>query len=118
MFKFRSRLFRRESLLQAIADDAPASDGGLSRISRVQNRNHPAVKKVQQALLVWSPDCLPRFGADGDFGSESAAAIHRFKLEELEVPAAEIIDDVGPRTVRRLDEIVAAAKKPTRVPPP
>ena len=65
--------------------------------------------KVQQALLLWDPTVLPQFGADGEYGSETAGAVHQFKARELLVPEAEIIDDVGPRTVIRLDEIALAA---------
>ncbi|MDP8909203.1 MAG: hypothetical protein M3N47_08840, partial [Chloroflexota bacterium] len=83
-FQFRSRPFQGEPLLQASADDERTPAGGLTRISPTQNRNDPVVKKVQQALLVWRPDCLPRFGADGDFGGESATAVHRFKVDELQ----------------------------------
>jgi hypothetical protein len=36
--------------------------------------------------------------------------VARFKRDELGVPEAEIIDDVGPRTVVRLDEIAAATE--------
>jgi peptidoglycan hydrolase-like protein with peptidoglycan-binding domain len=116
MFAFQSTLFQGDQLLQAIADDAPAAGGGLTRISQTQNRNDPAVLKVQLALLDWRPDVLPDHGADGDYGGESARAVHRFKAEELGVPEGEIIDDVGPLTVQRLDAIRAAAEAPA--PPP
>ena len=110
MFEFSSALFQDDPLLQAIADDEPAPGGGLTRISRSQNANDPAVEKVQLALLDWRPDSLPRFGADGEFGGECAEAVHRFKAEELGVPEPEIFDDVGPLTVQRLDAIRAAAE--------
>ena len=115
MFEFRSALFAGDPLLQAIADDAPAPGGRLTRISRTQNKKHPAVRKVQQALLTWDPASLPAFGADGSFGRESARAVHRFKLEVLLVAEAEIVDDVGPLTVQELDAIRADAESP---PPP
>ncbi|HMJ03962.1 MAG TPA: hypothetical protein VK506_13565 [Conexibacter sp.] len=112
MFEFQSALFGGDQLLQAIADDAAAPGGGLTRISRRQNRRDPAVLKVQFALLDWRPDCLPRHGADGDYGDESAGAVRTFKIEELGVPAAGVVDDVGPLTVQRLDAIRAAAEAP------
>ena len=68
------------------------------------------VLKVQQALLIRDPACLPVSGADGAFGGESAAAVHRFKVEELGVDESQVIDDVGPLTVQRLDEIARAAE--------
>jgi hypothetical protein len=38
--------------------------------------------------------------------------VHRFKEEELGVPVSEIIDDVGPQTVVRLDWIQSRAERP------
>lgn len=94
-----SQLFAGDDLLQRIADD------GADRISQDQNRTAPAVGKIQTALLIWRPDVLPVHGADGDYGPETADAVVRFKREELGVPDAELVNDVGPRTVNRLDEI-------------
>ena len=101
----KSALFAGDQLLQDIADDV----GGV-RISRHRNANAPSVIKVQQALLIWDPACLPVSGADGAFGGESAAAVHRFKVEVLGVDASQVIDDVGPLTVQRLDDIASAAE--------
>jgi len=122
MVEFQSALFAGDALLQAIADDLPSPDGGLTRISPSQNRDDPAVAKVQQALLDWRADALPSgakvqqalldwradalpSGADGVFGNESVEAVMRFKRDELGVAEGGIIGDVGPRTVKRLDEI-------------
>ena len=102
-----SQLFAGDPLLEAIAANGP------QRISRTQNRKDPAVGKVQQALLVRDPTCLPRFGADSDYGDETAAAVHRFKVDELGVAEGQVIDDVGPQTVIRLDQIQAASEQPT-----
>ncbi|MER7575061.1 phospholipase D-like domain-containing protein [Streptomyces sp. NPDC126514] len=104
-----SELFSGDPLLEAIAQDQ-------DRISRTRHRNDPAVGKVQIALLGWDPDCLPRFGADGDYGDETAGAVARFKTEVLGVPPAEVIDDVGPLTVLKLDEMRAAAERPPPAP--
>lgn len=98
-----SQLFAGDPLLDAIALDQ-------ERISRQRHRTSPAVRRVQAALLLWDPACLPASGADGDYGNETAAAVARFKHEELGVPVAEVIDDVGPRTVIRLDEIAALSE--------
>jgi hypothetical protein len=100
-----SQLFAGDALLQDIADDR-----NQERISRTQHADDPAVFTVQTALLLWDPACLPAFGADGNFGGEAAAAVHRFKREELGVAEADIIDDVGPLTVIRLDQIALAAE--------
>jgi hypothetical protein len=96
-----SQLFAGDAVLQAVADD-------LDRISRTQHRQSESTRLVQVALLIWDPGCLPARGADGDYFDETAAAVARFKRDELGVPPEEIIDDVGPRTVIRLDEIAAA----------
>jgi hypothetical protein len=96
-----SSLFANESVLQAVLDD-------VDRISPTQHRTGEATRRVQVALLIWDPGCLPGNGADSDYGDETAAAVVRFKAEELGVPPGEIVDDVGPRTVERLDQIAAA----------
>jgi hypothetical protein len=93
VFELQSQLFQGDDLLQAIADDVREADGSLTRISRTQHAKGDSVTRVQEALLTWRPDCLPVFGADGQYGGEAAAAVHRFKVEELAVPEAEVIDD-------------------------
>ena len=110
MIELRSHLFRDDVVLQAIAEDLLNTDGSHMRISTVELAHDPAVLKVQTALLDWRPDCLPQWGADGSFGDEAARAVHRFKVEELGVPEAGVIDDVGPQTVQRLDQIRAQAE--------
>ncbi len=102
-----SALFAGDHMLQDIADDV-VTQGGHVRLSQTQNWQAPAVKKVQQALLMRDPGCLPVHGADGTFGSETAAAVHRFKVDELGVPEPQVIDDVGPLTAQRLDDIALA----------
>lgn len=97
-----SALFAGDPLLEQIALDV-----NHQRISTTQNRDHPAVEKVQKALLIWDPDCLPRFGADGDYGSETAEAVRRFKVEVVGAPEP-VIRDVGPLTVQWLDAIALA----------
>jgi phosphatidylserine/phosphatidylglycerophosphate/cardiolipin synthase-like enzyme len=112
-----SKLFAGDALLQAIADDLDQPITANSpRISRTRNRNDPAVKKIQLALLGQDPNCLPQFGADGHYGDETAAAVARFKADILLVPPDQIIDDVGPQTVLKLDELQAALEQP--MPPP
>jgi hypothetical protein len=107
MIELRSHLFEGDTVLQAIAEDLFMPDGSRFRISTGQLSDDPAVLKVQRALLDWRPDCLPQWGADGNFGTEAVAAVHRFKVEELGVSEAGMVDDVGPRTVVRLDQIRA-----------
>ncbi len=98
-----SILLGNDPLLERIAEDKP----GGPRISRTQNTLGPSVEKVQRALLLWDKQCLPVHGSDSRYGDETSAAVRRFKVEELGVPKADLFDDVGPRTVIRLDEIAA-----------
>jgi hypothetical protein len=39
----------------------------------------PGVKAAQEALLRWDSKCLPQFGADSDYGDETADAVGRFQ---------------------------------------
>src|SRR5918999_2666859 len=95
-----SRLFSGDPILTAVAEDR-------DRISRTRHATASAVAKVQAALLeVFDPGCLPVFGADGQYGDETAAAVKRFKIEILGVPAGQAIDDVGPQTVQELDRLM------------
>ena len=41
-----------------------------------------AVTAMQRALLAWDATCLPKYGADGDFGSETEAALRAFQASE------------------------------------
>ena len=107
-----SQSFAGDPLLEAIAA------GGPERISRFQNSTHPAVLKVQQALLLWDAAALPLHGADGIYGQESASAVVRFKVVELQVPAGQLFDDVGPQTVNRLDEIAGPPSRRSPSPSP
>ncbi|MFF4605046.1 S8 family serine peptidase [Streptomyces sp. NPDC001339] len=101
---FLSQLFQGEPVLEAVARNE-------TRINRQLHNDFSPVNRLQSALLIWDPDSLPQFGADGDYGNETAAAVARFKREVLLVPAAEVIDDVGPRTVWRLDENAYGAEE-------
>ncbi len=40
------------------------------------------VRAMQRALLIWDGECLPKYGADGDFGGETEAALKRFQAEK------------------------------------
>ena len=37
------------------------------------------VEKIQEALIEWDPNALPRWGADGDFGNETETWVKRFQ---------------------------------------
>ena len=110
MFEFRSALFQGDRLLQAIAGDSPTAEGIPTRITPERSDKHPAVRKLQQALLDWDPSCLPLLGITGTYGGESVAGVRRFKRVELGRSELEITDEVSPMTVRRLDTIRAVGE--------
>lgn len=99
-----SSLFSDDPVLLNVFNDR-------DRISRTQHRTSDSTGRVQAALLIWDPGCLPEHGADSDYGDETAGAVSRFKTEVLLVPPAELVDDVGPRTVERLDQLAAAYER-------
>lgn len=41
-----------------------------------------AVVEFQSRILAWDPEALPKFGADGDYGDETIAAVKRFQKEQ------------------------------------
>lgn len=51
-----------------------------------------AVKKMQEALLLWDAKCLPEYGADGDFGSETEKALKAYQ-KEAGLPVTGIYDE-------------------------
>ena len=58
------------------AEVAPVAQG-LSR-----GDHGSAVTAMQEALLKWDSGCLPKYGADGDFGSETEKAVRAFQEAE------------------------------------
>jgi hypothetical protein len=64
---------------------APAVLSGLVTLSSGENRRHPGVVTVQRALMALAnrlekPELmLPSWGADGDFGGETVAAVEAFQ---------------------------------------
>lgn len=61
-----------------------------------------AVKELQNDLLKIDASCLPGYGADGDFGSETDTAVRNFqKKYGLEVDGI-----VGPKTWAKIDELL------------
>lgn len=40
-------------------------------------------KWLQWHLLRWKPDCLPKFGIDGDYGKETRSAVQAFKADRI-----------------------------------
>ncbi len=74
-----------------------------------------AVQRVQEALLALPAKTgrsydLGEKGADGIYGSKTAAAVVKFKTDEA--LGSTQFDDVGPGTMRRLDELFASGDGP------
>jgi peptidoglycan hydrolase-like protein with peptidoglycan-binding domain len=65
----------------------PAEPEGLRR-----GDEGSAVMKMQNALLLWKPDCLPKWGADGDFGAETENALEAYQ-KEAGLPVTGIYDE-------------------------
>jgi hypothetical protein len=58
-------------------------------------KGHPVgatVEKIQEALIVHDPDALPRFGVDGDFGSETEKYLGLFQAS-VGLPLTGKLDD-------------------------
>lgn len=49
---------------------------------REQSADLVSATDWQQALLRWDPNCLPKYGADGDWGRESRYALVRFQRQK------------------------------------
>ncbi len=59
--------------------------GGDDEMSLKKGDKGNAVTKHQKALIVWNSEALPKFGADGDFGSETDAWVKNYqKAADLE----------------------------------
>jgi hypothetical protein len=94
-------------------NDIRAEAAGDNRVLVRRGQKGEAVQLVQQALVAWgceqlSRNLLPRFGADGDFGSETETAVREFQS------FTEIASDglVGPITLSRLDAFVVFGEIP------
>lgn len=62
-----------------VADGEPSGSGATVK-GLAKGDSGSAVKAMQKLLLKWDPKCLPKYGADGDFGSETRAAVLSFQL--------------------------------------
>lgn len=50
------------------------------------------VRRMQLSLLRWNPDCLPKYGPDGDFGAETERAVKAFQAS-AGLPVTGIYDE-------------------------
>lgn len=65
-----------------------------------------AVLSMQNALLKWNADCLPKYGADADFGKETETALKAFQIGN-ELPVTGVLDAA---TKKALDAMFSTAK--------
>lgn len=60
------------------------------------------VMAMQRALLRWNPDCLPKYGADGDFGAETEKAVKAYQTA-ANLPVTGIYDNATKAALTALD---------------
>jgi peptidoglycan hydrolase-like protein with peptidoglycan-binding domain len=88
----RASRFQGNRLLELAFD-------GLANISQRRNPHGAHVRLIQESLLAQGY-ALPAFGADGDFGPETEAAVRAFQVD---AGAIKLDGIVGPETMRLLD---------------
>lgn len=93
--------FAGDTVLEAVYDNERLLQSG---------NNGPAVKKLQQAL-VDSGFPLPRFGADGKFGSETQTTVKDFQ-HASGLTGTDVDGVVGPTTMGWLDQRFSAGPTP------
>lgn len=86
------------------ADKKPAE--GLSR-----GDYGTAVRAMQEALLKWDSKCLPKYGADGDFGAETEKAVKAFQ-KASGLPVTGVYDEA---TRAKLTGAQPAEKKQVKI---
>ena len=64
----------------ALSNGSKAASDTVDGLSR--GCEGDAVRAMQTLLLAWDKDCLPKYGADGDFGSETEKALKAFQKEK------------------------------------
>ena len=67
-----------------------------------------AVTSMQEMLLRWNPKCLPKYGADSDFGSETEKAVKAFQ-ESVGLPVTGVYDEA---TRKALTEAISSIPQP------
>jgi hypothetical protein len=76
-----------------VQDASSAPDLKEDEMVVSKGMENPAVKRFQECLLAWDSTALPKHGADGDFGNETADWVGRFQ-ESLGLEKTGMIDGV------------------------
>ena len=74
-----------------VIDDLPAYQGGKKIEGLRRGDMGDDVRAMQRALLLWNPECLPKYGADGDFGGETEDALKAFQ-RSADLPETGVYD--------------------------
>ena len=74
-----------------------------------------AVTAMQANLLAWDPNCLPKYGADGDFGSETEAALRAFQASEG-LPVTGVYDEATRAKLTGLEPVPEPTPDPSPAP--
>ena len=59
---------------------------------------------MQRDLLIWDAGCLPKYGADGDFGAETEAAVKAFQQAEG-LPVTGVYDEKTRKVLQCIGEM-------------
>ena len=98
--KLNSRGWNRWGLMTQYFDYDVAPPEGVKPVLRKGDKG-AAVKELQRALMTWSGFALPKYGMDGDFGSETRDWVKKFQRDKK----ITVDGVVGPQTWSKLDAI-------------
>ena len=76
----------------------PAIPGTAAEGLRRGNKGED-VRAMQRMLLIWKADCLPKWGADGDFGSETEKALKAFQKADG-LPVTGVYDEATEKALK------------------
>ncbi|MBO7670964.1 MAG: peptidoglycan-binding protein [Oscillospiraceae bacterium] len=71
---------------------APETPAGTDAEGLRKGDSGEDVRTMQRLLLKWRPDCLPNYGADGDFGGETKKALMAFQADK-NLPETGVYDE-------------------------
>ena len=88
--------------------DGGGGDSGGSSDTIRRGSKGSVVRRWQRQLQEWNADALPRYGADGDFGDETAEWTAKFMQESGLTSGRPSNPIVGPRTRAKMEEVLAS----------